>query len=299
MNVALIPCFNRPEFLTLALENIRKAEGAADIHYIFRLDHLFDKTNLQVIAQFPLPHTITYTPRVHYKLAKQSHSLLTGLIIAAQRTDKLVYLIEDDVMIGRDFFRWHDAVHKQNPDLFSSHANLNINRSIPTQGNWDEYYLTSGDYGSIGTCMHRDTILNHIAPHASKSYYRSPTNYVATTFKGSTLKRDQAEQDGLIRRIQHTTGRPQAYPHTMQIDGLLYGPRCFHAGFYGKNRPKKYTGSLDQKITRLREIIYSEEGMRTFALHPGYYADSRPCALELPEWTSLRLKSISPVSLTA
>lgn len=298
MNVALVPCFDRPEFLTLCLENIKKAEGSSIVHYIFRMDHGYDPANLQVIAEFvrryPVSHQLSFTPRTHYGLAKQSHSLLTGLIQAATKTDALVYLIEDDVMIGRDFFGWHDRVHEQNPDLFSSHGNLNINRSMPTEGNWEEYYLTSGDYGSIGTCMSKTTILQLIAPHANRSYFRSPISYVQRTFPASTLKKDQAEQDGLIRRIQVATGKPQAYPHITEIDGLLYGPRCFHAGFYGKNRPKKYTGDLQQKIARLRQIIYSEEGMRSFALAPGYYADSRPCALELPEWRTLRLKSLHP-----
>lgn len=308
MNVALIPCFDRPEFLTLCLENICNAEGSGGVHYIFRIDHPGPNPSkelkeqqqqiLQVISPFPHSHQLSFTPRTSYGLAKQSHSLLTGLIQAATKSDHLVYLIEDDVMIGRDFFQWHDRVHHDN-DLFSSHGNLNINRSIPIEGNWEEYYLTSGDYGSIGTCMRKDTILGLIAPHANPRYFRSPISYVQKTFPHSALKKDQAEQDGLLRRIQVETGKPQAYPHTTEIDGLLYGPRCFHAGFYGKNRPKKYTGDLQQKIARLREIIYSEEGMRSFALAPGYYADSRPCALELPEWSTLRMKSLQGESSLA
>lgn len=299
MNIAVIPCFDRPEFLTLALEHIQQAEGADQLHYIFQLDRGFDRQNINVISAFPFPHEIRQTPRTPYGLAKQSFSVLSGLTYAASKTDGLVYLIEDDVLIGRDFFRWHQAVHDQHEDLFSSHANLNVNRTIEPEGTWDEYYLTTFDYGSIGTCLKAITIRNDIAPHAQPAYFRSPTHYCQNHFKGCPLGKNFSEQDGLIRRIQWASNRPQAYPHTREIDGLLYGPRCYHAGYYGKNRGKGPRIPFQQRLPQLRQIVYSQEHMRSFARHPGYYHDSRPCALELPAWTSLHLKPLSKTSSAA
>lgn len=292
MNTVLIPAFNRPEFLQLCLEHIQEAEGAQDLHYIFQLDRGHDPENVRIASTLPFSKELRYTPKTHYSLAKQSFSLLSGWIYAAHKSARLVYLIEDDVLIGRDFFRWHQEVHDQH-DLFSSHANKNVNRHIEQQGSWDEYYLTTFDYGSIGTCMRREVILEQIAPHANQNYYRAPIHYCATKFRGCPLNRDQAEQDGLIRRIQWQSGGPQAYPHTEEIDGMLYGPRCYHAGYYGKNRGAGPNSSFQQKLARLREIVYSDAAMRNFASQPDFYLDSRPCALALPEWKSLRLKPLT------
>lgn len=291
MNVVLIPCFNRPEFLSHCLENIQKADGADELYYIFRLDHGFDRANIDVIKSFALQHQVTYTPRTGYTAGKQSYSLLTGLIQAAQQSDGLVYLIEDDVIVGRDFFRWHQQVHADNPNLFSSHANLNINRTVTQQGQWDQYYLSHLDYGSIGTCFRKEVILEHIAPRATHAYFKSPVSYVSRNFQGSSLQRSMAEQDGLIRRIQERLKHmPTAHPHTMELDGLLYGPRCYHAGFYGKNRPRR----PKQKSEHLSAIIYSDQAMRIFAGRPEFFADSRPCALELPAWEHLTNVPLQP-----
>ncbi len=209
MNVVLIPCFDRPEFLSECLKNIEQAESADQYHYIFRLDHGHEPDNLKVIEGFKLSSETTFTPRTTYGIGKQSYSVLSGLQIAAKTSDHLVFLIEDDVMIGRDFFRWHEEVHSQQA-LFSSHANLNVNS--PSKEGWiDEYYLTTRDYGSIGTCMTRESIAL-IDPHINADYFLHPVQYIRRKFKNSFLGYGFAEQDGLIRRIQADQSLPQAYP---------------------------------------------------------------------------------------
>jgi len=277
MNV-LIPCFNRPAFLWHCLDNITKAQGAAEHHYIFRLDHGYDPKNLGIIEAFPLSKEVTYTPKTKYTTGKQSFSVLSGLMYAG--TNELVYLIEDDVMIARDFFLWHEAVHAAN-DLFSSHANFNVNSTGPT-GFYHQYYLTQGDYSSIGTCLTKKAI-NAIAPHIRPEYFSDPTGYIKRHFPDHPLSSTYSEQDGLIRRLAGT----MAYPCQMELDGLSYGPRCFHAGFVGKNRP---TTSAQMTPEYVGRVIYDQQNMRVLATQEGYYLDSRPVCLDLPQWTKLQRK---------
>ncbi len=288
MNVVLIPCFDRPEFLSECLKNIEQAESADQYHYIFRLDHGHEPDNLKVIEGFKLSSETTFTPRTTYGIGKQSYSVLSGLQIAAKTSDHLVFLIEDDVMIGRDFFRWHEEVHSQQA-LFSSHANLNVNS--PSKEGWiDEYYLTTRDYGSIGTCMTRESIAL-IDPHINADYFLHPVQYIRRKFKNSFLGYGFAEQDGLIRRIQADQSLPQAYPCHLEHEGLLYGPRCFHAGFIGKGRiQQKLPGTAEQRQDYIQKVIYDQTTMRHVSLSEGYYLDSRPCSLILPEWKTLKRK---------
>lgn len=284
VNTVLIPCFRRPELLSECLRNILLAEGCDQYTYLFRVDHGFDPEVVRVINGFPLKKTVTFTPKTPYTITKQSYSLLTGLQLASVKSE-LVFLIEEDVLIGRDFFRWHEHVHAHN-ELFSSHANLNIN-TVHREGRWDQYYLTQDAYGSIGTCIPSKVIKDHINPHINAEYFRKTWPYIKSTFPDSSLGKSFIEQDGLIRRIQARTELPQAYPCTMEHEGLLYGPRCYHAGWYGKNRPGSIRGNKAEKTKKVSEIVYSQAAMREASKSEAYYRDSRPCALELPQWETL------------
>lgn len=283
MNNVLVPCFRRPEFLSYCIQHIQQANGSDRYNYVFALDYGYDPANLEVLKAFGLRHEFIYTPRITHQTTKQSYSLLNALVYCSKGAD-LVFLVEDDVMIGRDFFQWHEELHRH--ELFSSHANLNVN-SQQVEGHWDEYYLTTGDYGSIGTCLTSKSIHDKIGPHFNPMYLRDPVKYVSQTFPDSMLKKDQVEQDGLIRRIQMQQDLPMAYPCHRYIDGLLYGPRCYHAGFVGKNRPvRSLAGSMDEKTRQVGGIIYNTEGMRLMC--GPYWYDSIPCALELPTWNHLK-----------
>lgn len=287
MNVVLVPAYRRPEFLWHCIQNIKLARGADQMHYIFRFDYGFDPDNQRVIKDFPFSHEIAATNKVPYQLAKQSYSLLTGYQIAASQTDGLVFMIEEDVMIARDFFEWHLLVQDLIPDNFCSIAVANPNRTMVDTGRPEEFYLATGDYCSLGVCFRRQTLMEHVFPAVNTRYYLNPVDYCARNFPGSPIGHAFAEQDGLIRRIQIQLGHvaQTVWPWT---------PRAYHAGYYGKNRGAGPRGLLAQRIANLTDIIYSDEAMRTFAKHPEWYADSRPINLNPVTWTEQNLKSLDP-----
>lgn len=283
MNTVIIPCYQRPEMLYYCLEQIKKAEGAEENFYLFQIDVGFDRALIPIIDLFPFVKEKRFTNRTPYKLTKQSYSLLNAYLYAAEISSNLVYLIEEDIMIASDFFRYHEAVQKKN-DVFASLSTTNNNRSIEDAGGENEYYFSSGDYCSLGVCMKKEIIKNFITPHYNTVYFYKPIEYIRAKFPPSAIGDSFAEQDGLIRRIQMEWGLPTVYP---------YVPRAFHAGFYGKNRGKIKNMDAKNKIKYVGEIIFSDQKMKDNAIRPEYYMDSKPINLDIPKQKNYQLKQLS------
>ena len=274
-DILLVPCWRRPEMLWHCIDNICKAEGIEAMHVVFRPDSGFDPDNLAVIREHAkrLPsHEIQPAPRCPYRRTKLSANILLGYLDAAARARRHVYMVEEDIMVGRDFFRWHAAVHAQRAGLFCSIAVRNHNREVHTPDDPDGYYLSSGDYCSWGVCFDVAVIRERIAPHVNLAYLRRPKRYLRGRFARSKVSLGFVEQASLLRRIQELDSLPIAYPAT---------PRAFHAGFYGRNRPGTIEGALQERVRRLDGMIYDCTAMRGAALSARYAADSEPVPLDI------------------
>jgi Glycosyltransferase like family 2 len=283
-DVVLIPCWRRPEFLYHCLDNLTRAEGIESMHVIFRPDHGHDPAIHEVIAGFAdrlASYEIDVAVRCPYGKTKQSANLLGGYLLAASRTREHVFMIEEDVMVARDFFRWHYAVHAAEPQLFCSLSTRNHNRAVPLSEDPRFYYLTTLDYCSLGVGFSRAIISRLIAPHIGRPYFQDASGYCARRFAASQVGAGFVEQDGLIRRIQEAEGNrhPIAYP---------YRPRAFHAGFIGYHRSGRLPGKLSDRIQEVGRVIYNSETMRQVIQKPEHVADSEPVPLETPAWQSLR-----------
>jgi len=281
-DIVLVPCWQRPEMLWHCIDNLCKADDAHAVHFIFRPDSGFDPDNLAVIhdqaSRLP-SYEIQTAPRCPYRRTKLSANILFGYMQAAARARRYVYLVEEDIMVGRDFFRWHAAVHAQRPGLFCSIAVRNHNREVDTPDDPDCFYLTSGDYCSWGVCFDRDVLRDRVAPHVNLEYLSHPKRYLRQHFCGSRVSLGYVEQASLLRRIQEVGELPIAYPAT---------PRAFHAGFYGRNRPGGIRGELKERVRRLDAMIYDEDAMRDAALSERYAADSVPVRLDVVGGPGLR-----------
>lgn len=287
MNTVLIPCWRRPEMLWHCLENIKRAHGADAYHYIFRMDKGYDPALHEVIKDFPYSHQVSEAGPIKYReISKQSHNLLQGYALAAQQTDALVIMIEEDIMVATDFFGYHEAIHEAEPDLFCSIAVANPNRRMNDTGPRDAYYLGDGDYCSLGVAFKKDVLQSLIAPHATADYFTNPEAYCRRHFPASPIGHAFVEQDGLIRRIQMKQSRQIAYP---------WQAKAYHAGLYGKNRGGGPTGTWRQRLQYVTDVIYSDEAMRTFAKHPEWYEDSKPINLNAEPWQSMHLQPIDPL----
>lgn len=288
-DVVLIPAWQRPEFLWHSIANLKRCELADQMHYIFRFDRGHSPELYEVIKDFPFSHEVTVAPRSNYRDSKQSYNVLMGYRYAAQKAERFVFMVEEDVMVRTDFFRYHLAAHEANKALFCSIAVANPNRRMADEGAEDEYYLGGGDYCSLGVCFRAAVLQAIVDPHACTLYFNNMTDYCARHFPTTPFGYNFSEQDGLIRRIQWNLAKlyPIAFP---------WKPRAYHAGLYGKNRGNGPAGSFASRLKYVTDVIYSDEAMRTFAKHPEWYEDSRPINLQAPPWTSMQLKPLNQTS---
>ncbi|HTT03929.1 MAG TPA: hypothetical protein VMF64_01470 [Steroidobacteraceae bacterium] len=277
-DLLLVPCWRRPEFLWHCLDNLTRAAEIDSVHVVFRPDFGFWPENLDVIRAFSdrlASYEIQPATACPFRRTRQSANLLLGYLRAAAVAGRYVFLVEEDVMVARDFLTWHRAVQAAAAGrLFCSIAVRNHNRHVEVAAEADGFYLSSGDYCSYGVCFDRRVLLEHIAPHVTLDYFRRPKRYMRRHFPASRVGLGFVEQDGLIRRIQECSSLAIAYPCL---------PRAFDAGFYGYNRPGGVTGSAEERRRKLAEVIYDRERLRA-AAGPQFADRCDPVDLEPLPW---------------
>ncbi len=281
-DIVVVPCWQRPEFLWHCLDNLSRARGIDTVHVVFRLDTGFAAENLEVIRAFShlLPsYELQRAEACPYRRTKQSANLLLGYLRAAIAARRYVFLVEEDVMVARDFLTWHWSAHAVGEPLFCSIAVNNPHRAGVVPGDPEGYYLCSGEYCSYGVCFDRTVLRDLVAPHVRRAYLRRPKRYLGGEFPDSRVSLAFVEQDGLIRRIQERSRLPIAYPCL---------PRAYDAGFYGYNRPGGIAGSMHLRRLRLGEIIYDRERLRAMAA-PEFATQCVPIDLDPPAWKVQRL----------
>jgi hypothetical protein len=276
-DVLLLPCWRRPEFLWHCLDNLTRTEDIGDVHVLFRPDTGFLPDNIDVIHSFAdrlSSFQISLPEPCPFRRTKQSANLLLGYLRAAAEARQYVFLVEEDTMVARDFFRWHRAVHAAAGPLFCSIAASNPNRTVTVPDDPEGYYLSTGDFGATGVCFDKYLVRSLIAPHVNMAYFRRPKKYLRRHFPASAVGLGFVEQDGLLRRIQEASNIPIAYPCV---------PRGFDAGFYGYNRPGGAEGPIQDRVQRLAATIYNPEAMRNAA--GGEFVDRcMPVNLQPPDW---------------
>jgi len=281
-DILLLPCWRRPEFLWHCLDNLTRAAGFDSVHVVFRPDTGAWPENFEVIRAFSdrLPsYEVQPAAPCPFRRTRQSANLLLGYLLAAHAAQRYVFLVEEDVMVSRDFLSWHRAVQTAAAGrLFCSIAVRNHNRSVEVAAEPDGFYLSSGDYCSYGVCFERSVLLEQLGPHVNLDYFRRPKRYLRRHFPDSIVGLGFVEQDGLIRRIQERSPLAIAYPCV---------PRAFDAGFYGYNRPGGVTGSTDERRRKLAEVIYDRERLRA-AAGPEFADRCDPVDLEPAAWEAAR-----------
>jgi hypothetical protein len=178
-----------------------------------------------------------------------------------------VFLIEEDIMVGENFFRWHYAVQKQGDWMCSIAA---INRRAKHADSIDpaEYFTSRDTYQSWGVCW-PVAKLAPILEHAKPEYYSNLFGYVGKRFPNSSLGMMWPEQDGLIERVLIETHGVTAWP---------YVPRAFQAGAYGYHRSTKpLPGDLESRIAMLGYLIHRDpESLARMSVE---FHDVDPCYL--------------------
>lgn len=255
----VIPTYDRPEMLALCLERVFACDGVSnldvhvycDVHATGDEERAFNETNL-IAAGYPT--NLTFRHRHAFK--GNSYNVLLALYDAYMSRCKRVFLIEDDVLIEPDFFTWQYRQFEQHPDAFAVIGGKNT-RTLPAKNCGDSYITTGEDLCSIGVGYPHSTLLK-IMPHVNYAYLSDMVGYCKGVFPEHKGNPHQAEQDGLIQRIMLREEHKVVWSNPV---------RAHHIGYYGYHRSHsaRPTGTLEERIAQLREIIADPERLRAVA----------------------------------
>lgn len=244
-NIVLIPCWRRDDFLSVTLDHILKANGAEQNYYIFLADRGSSSGVMEVANNFPLAKEIRLNPPHPYH--GNSCNVLEGYKFAASIAEhyesQLIYLIEEDIWIGKDFFDFHQKVQAK----FDSYC-LSAVR-CQDDDKTHEYDPSSvychPTFQSLGISWRVDKV-KEVAKHARPEYYGNNQEYIKSLAPHSKYGMQWTEQDGLIKRLVELSGSKCMFP---------YVPRAFHAGFVGYNRQgTPLTGSREERVKMLKQM---------------------------------------------
>lgn len=116
-DIVIVAAWRRPAFLLRTLAHLMRAADGADQFYLVLLDLHSSPAVEEVAAALPVSHLLLRMPPHFFMQAGwgNSYSLLEGYRYArslyAQLDSQLVYLVEEDVFVAQDFFKYHSAAH--------------------------------------------------------------------------------------------------------------------------------------------------------------------------------------------
>jgi hypothetical protein len=286
-DVIIIPIYYRPEYLYLCLERIMGNTGAGLEIWLVQDRRATDfpqyaqeeQETDQILSLFKKQLNVRRIIRRPHSYHGNSHNVLEGYKAAYETNARFVYLIEEDVLVTEDFFRWHETVQGQG-DYFCSIGYRCIRNSRVEHRDDPEGYLEcAGDYASIGVCWRRAN-LAAVVKHARAGYYRDPMGYVQARLPHPKLPAGASEQDGLILRTQMADPRPAAWASF---------PRAYHIGVRGYHRPKgfRFPGPLDERVNALRKAATSTTALRGLSADDFHDVEAPP--VEVPVWTVQRV----------
>lgn len=262
-DIVIVPSYYRPEYIALCLEYLAAADGAKEKEVWVGQDrHTNDGRYLtnelpavrHVVDSFKLAGkfaSITYIERAPTPYIGNPSNFLELYKQAYETDARYVYLVEDDVLVAPDFFRWHEAVQAKHDLLVSVGWHCVRNPEVKRSSNPAEYITSYRDFSSIGVCWKREK-LAPLVKHARVEYYRDMAVYLRGAFPNNPFAAGQwTEQAGVITRLLHETrNRLVAWPSLR---------RCSHVGVHGYHRPHghKFTGTLDERVAALRQAVAS------------------------------------------
>src|SRR5260370_24039439 len=133
-DIVLIPTYNRPEYLTLCLSFLAGTDctDTPKEFWICQDMRPDDQYRHKIMLEWTEEVLTTWRGRLPLQLIKPSFPhMYSGnsfnLMEAYKRafqTERVryVYLVEDDVLVMPDFFKWHEAIQEKEPEAMCSVA---------------------------------------------------------------------------------------------------------------------------------------------------------------------------------
>lgn len=245
-HTVLVPAWRRPDMLYACLSRLEIA-ATRDVTVVVSLDRDFEPECRRVAERFSrrLP-SIYLRVMNHHPYRGNSYNVVSGIRDCMKLNSDLMHIVEDDVMIARTYFAFHEAMHRAAPQAFAVSACRNQNQISPR----DDVAYLHPSYQSLGVSMRRG-IADRITTHDGPGYYADMVGYCRRMFPGTIIPAGHAEQDGLINRIREAVNGRTVYAAR---------PRAFHAGFHGYNRPGTQldAGTVEERAERILAMTSEE-----------------------------------------
>jgi hypothetical protein len=285
-DIVLIPTFQRPEYLQLCLEHLLAAEGGKEKEVYISYDRHTNDTapvlrdmdySQQIAESFKEKFAkMTFVARQpHPYVGNPCNFLETYKHAYFNSGARYVYLVEDDVLVAKDFFKWHEAVQARGDYFITVGWHCIRNKEVLPSQDPTAYIESTRDFSSIGICWKREKLLAMVK-HANPNYYRAMRNYLAAAFVGSPINPGLwTEQAGVVTRLLHEAkNRWVAWPALSRVA---------HVGISGYHRPggHRFDGSLAERIAGLRAAVTDTKILNSLSKDP---FDDVGALSHIPEW---------------
>lgn len=270
MEMVIVPLHRRPAFALACLTRLYLAAAQdASLHFYLAIDAAPHPDVVRVAHEFARnvgTRRVDIVKRTR-SFRGNSYNLLSAYKETVNSGAHLIHLVEEDVLVGGDYFDYHRQVREFAPGAFSVCACRNqfwpVDAGPPPEE--DAVYL-QGCYQSIGVSFTPDH-LQHVVKHAVNAFYANPMTYLRRHFPNSALQDSYREQDGLIYRIIEKGECVSAFPCV---------PRAYHAGFTGYNRAgQPLPGTHEDQAKRILTMTAEELNMQARS-----YRDYQTIALD-------------------
>jgi hypothetical protein len=246
-HTVLVPAWRRPDMLHACLMRL-EAAATRDVTVVVSLDRRYDPECRIVAETFSRRFPSIYLREMHWhEYRGNSYNVISGIRDSLKLGGDLLHIVEDDILVSRGYFRYHEAMHQAAPQAFAVSACRNQN----TKQQWEQAAYLHASYQSLGVSF-RPEIAEKVIQHNVPAYYKHMVSYCQNTFRGSVIQPGHAEQDGLINRIREAECGKTVYTTR---------PRAFHAGFNGYNRcdgQRLIDGTIEERAMRILSMTSEE-----------------------------------------
>ena len=269
MNVIMVVGYNRPEFFYYTISTLKQCRGVGKYKIYFLFEHGVDKTYYKLIDEFRIGDYEVIERDRHYGLTR---NILEGYKTLFQVADEYIIMVEDDVIISRDFLEYMEHAYRKWNTLVAGTGYVNgVDESAVYLTNWFIPY---------GVLIPKKFFYNHLLRHCTEKYYNNRQEYVDSYYSEDGFKGKYNEQAGLINRILHKERICQVIPEV---------PRSQEIGFYGSNKQNKIPDydklDLEEKIKFVSKLIKSIELIKRYLPKSSHYI-----LKEDHKWIDLKIK---------
>lgn len=270
MEMVVVPLHRRPGFALACLTRLYySAAKDKSLNFHIAIDANPDPEVQRVAHQFR-EHVGDHRVRVVQRsrtFRGNSYNVLTSYAEVVDSGADIIHLVEEDVLVGADYFEYHREAREVYPNAFSVCACRNQFWGDKNPPHEEDAIYVQACYQSIGVSFTPEK-LRLITPHATHSFFANPASYIPRKFPHSPLGRQYLEQDGLIYRVVIDGGHLSVFP---------CAPRAYHAGFTGYNRGGvALPGTPEMQARRILSMTSEEMN----AMASGKYQDYQVIGLD-------------------